>query len=91
MPRIISSSLLAACLIEEGLVPKECSDIDLEMPADGVTRLIYRVFVEDVDLAKLGRAFSKAGRGEWPERTSTQRCDGNHSMPRCDDPECWQC
>ena len=19
------------------------------------------------------------------------KCDGNHAMPHCDDPECWQC
>ncbi len=70
MSKIQAASLLAACLIEEGLVPKECGDIDLEMPVDGAVRLIYRVFVDDVDLAKMGRAFAKAARGEWPERNS---------------------
>lgn len=68
MSRITASSLLAACLIEEGLVPKECGDIDLEIPVDGAVRLIYRVFVDEVDLEKLSRAFAKAGLGVWPEK-----------------------
>lgn len=69
MTRIQASSLLAACLIEEGLVPKQCGDIDIEISVDGAVRIIYRVFVEDVDMEKLGRAFAKAGRGEWPEQS----------------------
>jgi hypothetical protein len=65
--RLSASSLLAACLIKQGLVPKECGDIDIEMPVDGAVRIIYRVFVDEVDLEKLGKAFTEASTGVWPE------------------------
>ena len=53
-------SPLAQALIEQGLVPKECGDIVLEMPVDGLVKLKYEVWVTNVDLLKLSRAFQRA-------------------------------
>jgi hypothetical protein len=52
---------LVDALIKEGLVPEECGDIEILMPINGAIVLSYRVFVRDVDLIKLSRAFAAAG------------------------------
>lgn len=60
MPKIVGSSVLATALIEEGLVPEGCRDIELLLPVSGAVILSYRVLVHVNDLDRLSRAFAKA-------------------------------
>jgi hypothetical protein len=49
-------------LVAEGFeLPEECSDVQLEMPIDGIFRLHYSVNVTGDNLAKLGRALTRIG------------------------------
>lgn len=70
MPRSYQyPSALSQALVEEGLVPEECGDIEISLPVDGVVTLTYRVFVRVVDMEKLGRAFAKAAQLDAESRT----------------------
>lgn len=51
-----SGFALGQALSKEGLLPKECHDVSLEMPVDGVIRLHFSVNVMTEDLPKLARA-----------------------------------
>ena len=59
---------LSQALIEEGLVPKECGDIQIHLGVDQAVRLKYEVFIDVTDLAALSRAFAKVA-----ERLATER------------------
>lgn len=59
-----SPPTLYNALLAEGFeLPKECSDVQLLMPVDGVYQLHYTVMLHGEDLAKLGRALAKLGEG----------------------------
>jgi hypothetical protein len=61
-----SGTMLYHALLAEGFeLPKECGDMQLLMPVDGVFQLHYTVNVLGSDLAKLGRALARIG-GECP-------------------------
>ncbi len=50
---------LGKALIEEGLCPPNCSNVELHIPATGVMTLRYDVFVDTKDIPKLQRALGK--------------------------------
>jgi hypothetical protein len=57
-----SGTNLYHALLAEGFeLPKECGDVSLLMPVDGVLQLHYTVNVLGDDLAKLGRALTRIG------------------------------
>lgn len=55
-------------LAKEGLLPSECVDVKLLIPADGVMRLRYTVNIRNEDLPKLVRALAAVAEqaGEEP-------------------------
>jgi hypothetical protein len=57
---LTASDPLVEALISEGVVPKECREVDLIARASAVLELRYTIFVTDLDLDKLGRAFALA-------------------------------
>jgi hypothetical protein len=58
--RLITSRLLGEALIAEGFpLPKECRNVRLLAPIDGVVVLRYDCFVTGDDLAVLARAFTR--------------------------------
>lgn len=57
------TDLYRALLAEGFELPKNCGDIILEFPVDGVTILVYRVMMQGEDLQKLGRALVRVGGG----------------------------
>jgi hypothetical protein len=60
MAEAFHSRALSQALVEEGLVPKECRDIEILLPVGGAVMLRYEVYVEIVDLEHLARAFKRA-------------------------------
>lgn len=58
-PSALSGNALALALEPEGLLPKECLDVELLMPVDGALTLRYSVLVTQDDLPKLIRAFER--------------------------------
>lgn len=54
----IGNSVIEA-FIAEDLVPRECVDIELLMPADGMFQLRYTVAVDDERIARLIKAFAR--------------------------------
>lgn len=55
--------LLYQALKEEGFdLPRECGDVYLVMPVDGVYQLKYTVNLTPEDLIKIGRALARIGR-----------------------------
>jgi hypothetical protein len=45
-------------------LPKNCVDVELEMPVDGNFVLKYRVFLDPEDLVKVGQALKRMGEGQ---------------------------
>lgn len=65
MARILASVGLYKALLDEGFeLPKNCGDVELEMPVDGAFVLRYRVMLDQDDLQKLGRALVRMGERE---------------------------
>lgn len=54
----VHPDLYRALVAEEFELPKNCSEVKLDMPAHGMVRLHYTVNVSGDDLAKLGRALA---------------------------------
>lgn len=71
---LIDGSALSRALIAEGLVPEECGDIEISMPVDGAVVLKYVVFVRNVDMLKLSRAFKRVA------KDNAQEADTDKSM-----------
>lgn len=58
MSKAYGGHSLGLALAAEGLLPKECVNVELHMPVDGVVRLRYEVNVITEDLPKLARAIA---------------------------------
>lgn len=57
MIRVITAYGLYEALKDEGFeLPKECADVELVMPVDGIFKLRLIVNMTDVTLPQLGRA-----------------------------------
>lgn len=57
-----SGTALYHALLAEGFeLPKECGDMQLTLPVDGIFQLHYTVSVTGEDLVKLGRALARIG------------------------------
>jgi hypothetical protein len=62
MAQIMGTLNLYNALKAEGFeLPKNCGDVQLEMPVDGVFVMVYRVMLDQEDLMKLGRALARMG------------------------------
>jgi hypothetical protein len=63
MAQIVSTLPLCKALKAEGFeLPKNCGDIQLEMPVDGVFVLVYRVMLDREDCIKVGQALTRIGK-----------------------------
>lgn len=49
---------LGKLLADEGLLPKECANIEILTPADDIMQIRYTVNVTGEDLPKIARAFA---------------------------------
>jgi hypothetical protein len=54
-------SLFAALRAEGYELPKNTVDVTIELPIDGACVLAFRVWLEQEDLAKVGRALARMG------------------------------
>ena len=62
MERLVSTHTLFDTLKANGFeLPKECVDVRLIMPVDGVYQLHYEVNLTNEDLAKIGRTLVTLG------------------------------
>ncbi len=62
--------MLATFLKEEGLIPSDCSKVELLMPASGAIALRYEVFVQPDDLPKLARVLTRLAASENSEKSA---------------------
>lgn len=59
-----SGTNLYRALLAEGFeLPKNCGDVEMELPVAGAIILRYRVFLDGEDLQKVGRALERMGKG----------------------------
>lgn len=58
-PRYLIPSKVLKVLVEQGLVPADCSNLTIELPANGLLALHYTVTIQPEHLEKLGAAFSQ--------------------------------
>ena len=64
MERIVGSFGLYQALKAEGFeLPKECAEVRMEMPVDGIFQLVYRVNLTEEDLKKIGRTLVRMAEG----------------------------
>ena len=56
------TDLYRALLAEGFELPKNCSDVEMELPVSGAIMLRYKVFLDGEDLQKVGRALERMGK-----------------------------
>lgn len=59
MTQSVSTFHLGKALFDEGLVPAECFNVDIKVPADGLMTLHYDVNVRGEDIPKIIRALER--------------------------------
>lgn len=65
MSTVVGRSLGKA-LHEEGLLPPNCTLVEVRIPASGPLEIVYTTWIAEEDLPKLARAMVKAGERKLP-------------------------
>lgn len=68
--RLFRGNELGKYLIEEGVLPPQCRNVELLLPVDGALALRYEVFVTAEDLPKLARCLVRLGESATPVDTN---------------------
>jgi hypothetical protein len=70
---ILTGREFGDALAREGLIPPECHNAELLVPAKGLMVLRFEKFVRQEDLAKVGRAIASLSRKGEVQPTTTSR------------------
>lgn len=81
MATLVVPSRLLKAFVDEGLVPPDCSSLEIGLHAGKAMELTYRVMIRQPHLAPLARAFTKIDEQMKQEQAAMSNGNGNGHKP----------